>query len=149
MGYISDIEFFERHGIAASRVSGRCMEGMGIYNGDYIAVDSSKFPKPNNNDVCLCYAKYPGEERPELMAKEYIGVWGTMQLVGTRYIDRMNCGFKPISIIGVIFAVYSPCGALRWEKDISDYPERLGRSSTIRGDNMGEPVEPRTAGVAV
>jgi len=137
---------FEAAVAADNRVVGNCLEGMGIFDGDYLDTDISRFPLPRkgrkgkDSDVCLCYVKSGKGEELTLMAKVYIGVWGTMQLVGTAYTDRVNHAFSPVAIISTVRAVYAPDGTLRWEKDLSDYPRSLGTVSTIRGDNVSDPI---------
>lgn len=48
-------------------VSGDCLEGAGIDNGDYVLVDFSRKPRPPiktnsawEHDFCLCYGTMPG-----------------------------------------------------------------------------------------
>lgn len=80
--------------------------------------------------------------------KEYQGVWGPMQMVGTRYKFkyeegkpfRMNWGTDAARIFGVVFACWNGAGRLKWQHDLNDYPEQLGTAPTIHGDNVGDPI---------
>ena len=62
-----------------------------------------------SEDLCLCYATFPGTRKPTVMCKAYDGVWGAYQMVGTRYKSmwdgdrfRPNCGMFAERIFGVI-----------------------------------------------
>ena len=129
-------------------VSGDCMERAGVVDGGYVAVDFTRFPAPPQDgraDACLCYAAYPGQLRPAVMCKEYMGVWGTCQMVGTRYDlskgkHTMNCGMEAIRIFGVVFASWDADGQLLWERDPTSFPQQLWKAPTITGGNVGDPV---------
>lgn len=75
------------------------------------------------------------------MCKAYDGVWGTYQMVGTRYKNmwdgdrlRLNCSMFAERIFGVIFASWDKEGNLLWEKDPNEFPEELGTAPTIGGE---------------
>lgn len=103
---------------AIFRVAGDCLEGMGVMDGGWVAVDFKHFPAPpryksnggdSSMDACMCYAVYPGQHIPSVMFKAYDGVWGPWQMVGTRYDlskgkHTMNCCMEAIRIFGVVFA---------------------------------------------
>lgn len=134
-------------------VRGDCMEGFGrneglpgICDGDIVRVHFGKMPLPpkfrkhdgyDHEDACLCYGSMHGGP-PQMMIKAYGGVWGWMQQVGTCYAQkpgaafRMNYAFEPKAVLGVVSACYSPSGVLKWERDISEYPEELGAENTMR-----------------
>lgn len=141
-------------------VNGDCLAGAGIEHGDYVAVSFRRFPRPpkfkskhgiDQIDSCLCYAKFPGEQRPAVMIKQYRGVWGSSQMVGTRYKQeegkpyRMNAGFFTDLIFGVVFACWDHSGHLKWSHNLNEYPEALGQQSTIHGENCGDPQQVRYA----
>lgn len=138
----------ECNGKCGFLVCGDCMEGAGICDGDICAVDFTRSPRPGL-DACLCYGRVPGESENHVMVKEYTGVWGGMQFVGTRYKQepgrfRMNCGFEPEAILGVVYACYDSGGRCKWENDTGIYPTQLPTESTIKGDNIGDPLRVRT-----
>lgn len=102
-------------------VVGDCLEGVDVVGGGWVAVDFTRRPAPpryrskggdGSSDLCLCYATFPGAPGPMVMYKEYQGVWGPWQMVGTRYKSmweggklRLNCGMVskrtiPLSLRG-------------------------------------------------
>jgi len=137
-------------------VRGDCLEGAGVLDGGWVAVDFTRFPAPprfkskggdGSEDLCLCYAVFPGTRTPAVMGKAYVGVWGTWQMVGTRYKSvgkgskhRMNCGMMAERIFGVIFASWAPDGTPLWERDPDTFPDKLGITPTIHGSNVGDPI---------
>lgn len=141
-------------------VSGDCLEAAKIMDGGWVAVDFTRFPAPpryksrggdGSEDICMCYAVYPGQRRPAVMCKAYNGVWGTWQMVGTRYDlskgqHRMNCGMEAQKIFGVIFASWDADGQLLWQRDPASFPEQLGTAPTIHGGNIGNPISLRRSG---
>lgn len=140
----------EEHPQAIFCVCGDCLEGAGVLDGGWVAVDFNRFPAPprykskggdGSSDLCLCYATFPGTRRPTVMCKAYDGVWGTYQMVGTRYKDmwdgdrlRLNCSMFAERIFGVIFTSWDKEGNLLWEKDPNEFPEELGTAPTIGGE---------------
>ena len=75
------------------------------------------------------------------MCKSYDGVWGSHQMVGTRYKSlwdgdklRMNCGMMAERIFGVIFASWGRDGRLLWERGTEEVPDKLGETPTIGGE---------------
>lgn len=131
-------------------VLGNCLEGVDVVDGGWVAVDFTRRPAPprykskdgdGSSDLCLCYATFPGTRRPTVMCKAYDGVWGTYQMVGTRYKNmwdgdrlRLNCSMFAERIFGVIFASWDREGNLLWEKDPNEFPEELGTAPTIGGE---------------
>lgn len=135
-------------------VTGDCMERAGIVNGGWVAVDFTRRPAPpryrskggdGSEDACLCYAVYPGQHRPTVMCKAYIGLWGMWHMVGTRYDlskgkHKMNCGMDTIKIFGVVYASWDAGGKLLWQREPDSFPAELGTAPTIRGSNVGDPT---------
>lgn len=135
-------------------VSGDCLEAVKVVNGGWVCVDFTRRPAPprykskgvdGSSDLCCCYAVYPGQKGPAIMLKEYIGVWGPWQMVGTRYDLKkgkhmMNCAFEAKEIFGVVIASWDNGGRLLWKRDPSSFPEELGIAPTIRGENIGDPI---------
>lgn len=131
-------------------VSGDCLEGVDVVDGGWVLVDFTRFPAPprhkskgdyGSSDLCLCYATRPGTSGPAVMYKEYCGVWGPWQMVGTRYKSmwegeklRLNCGMEAKRIFGVIVASYDRDGSLLWQRCPEEFPEKLGTAPTIHGD---------------
>lgn len=68
---------------------GKCLEGKGISDGDYVIIDKAR--RPGVGDVCLCICPY--ENRGEPMLKEYLGKSGNAFVVGTRYKEPTS-GFQ-------------------------------------------------------
>ena len=141
-------------GRANFSVNGNCLAGAGIIHGDIIGIDFTRMPKPpkyksrdgeKHQDFCLCYAQYPGQLNPAVMAKEYSGKWGPFQLVSTHPKQKpgqltLGCSFPADEIFGVVYACWDKDGNLKWEIDTSDYPRTLVEYSTIKGGNVGEPM---------
>lgn len=134
---------------AAFPVVGDCLEGAGIEDGGLVAVDFTRFPAPprrykdkgSDEDLCLCYAVFPGTNAPMVMCKAYMGVWGPWHMVGTKYKERWKGGeFRPEGgmkaerVFGVIFAAWGRDGRLLWERDLNEFPETLGTTPTITGE---------------
>lgn len=131
-------------------VLGNCLEGVDVVDGGWVVVDFTRRPAPprykskggdGSSDLCLCYATYPGAPGPAVMFKEYIGVWGPWQMVGTRYKSiregdglRLNCSMEAKRIFGVIVASYDREGGLLWERSPEEFPEELGSAPTIHGE---------------
>lgn len=137
-------------------VVGDCLEGAGVQDGGWVAVDFNRYPAPpryksrggdGSVDLCLCYATFPGTRKPTVMCKAYDGVWGAYQMVATRYKSmwdgdrfRPNCGMFAERIFGVIFASWDKEGNLLWERDPESFPATLGTMPTIHGENIGDPI---------
>lgn len=142
-------------------VVGDCMEQAGIVDGGWIAVDTTHFPAPprykskggdGTEDVCLCYAVFPGQHRPAVMVKSYIGVWGASLTLSTRYDltkgeHPYNLGMEALGIFGVIYASWDSNGRLLWQREPESFSDKLGAAPTIHGINIEEPVPIK--GVAV
>lgn len=142
-------EFKSKYGSIAMQVKGDCMEAVGIFEGDIIAVDLTIKPIPrksrNGKDIVLIWDL----ENNNPAVKEYVGAWGGTQWVSTRYanigeqpngIFRMNQSYIASHILGVVYACYSPVMELKWERDVSDCPAELSYKQMIKGNNIGEPV---------
>lgn len=135
-------------------VVGDCMEAAGVADGGWVAVDFTHYPAPpryknkggdGSSDLCLCYAVFPGTRTPAVMCKRYTGVWGSWQMVGTCYDLKkgkhsMNCGMRAKKIFGTIFASWDRDGRLLWERDPGTFPDKLGSTPTIHGNNVGDPM---------
>ena len=131
-------------------ISGDCLEGAGVVDGGWVAVDFTKFPAPprykskggdGSIDLCLCYGVPPGRRGPIVMSKAYDGVWGNWQMVSTRYKNmwignqpRLNWGTRAERIFGVIFASWDQDGNLLWERDPGSFLDRLWTAPTIHGE---------------
>ena len=131
-----------RYGRVIVPVDGDCLEGVSVMDGGWVAVDFTRRPAPprfkakggdGSSDLCLCYAA------GRLMVKQYLGAWGRLQLVGTRYRGpRLNCAMPAERIFGVIIASWGPDGALLWGRAPETFPAGLPDAPTIRG--KAEPV---------
>lgn len=158
---LEQVEIIMEHNARAIiPVTGDCMERAGIVNGGWVAVDFTRFPAPprykskggdGGEDVCMCYAVYPGQRYPTVMCKSYMGVWGSWQMVGTRYDltkgeRRMNCAMEALRIFGVVYASWDAAGHLLWQRDPDSFPRELGTVPTISSGNVGEPMPVRRAG---
>ena len=131
-------------------VQGDCLEGVSVMDGGWVAVDFTRRPAPprfkarggdGTSDICLCYATFPGAPGPTVMLKEYQGVWGHLQLVGTRFKSmwegdklRLNCAMTAEHIFGVVTASWAPDGTLLWERDPETFPTELPAAPTIHGE---------------
>lgn len=143
-------EIAQSGGRAVIPVSGDCMEAAGITDGGFAAVDFGRFPAPpryrgkgsdRSSDICLCIC-YGNKAA---MYKEYLGLWGSAHLVGTRYDLgrkklRMNAGYLAEKIFGVVYASYDSGGHLLWERDPESFPKVLPQKPTITGGNAGNPI---------
>ena len=135
-------------------VSGDCLEAAQVFEGGWVCVDFTRRPAPprykskggdGSFDLCSCYAIFPGQSCPAVMLKEYIGVWGPWQMVGTRYDltkgkHPFNCGLEAKEIFGVVIASWDPSGRLLWKRAPESFPEELGTVPTIHGGNIGDPM---------
>ena len=141
-------------------VLGDCLEEAQVMDGGWVAVDFTRYPAPprykskggdGSEDLCLCHAVYPGQRRPAVMAKAYLGVWGSWHLVGTHYKrwkdvePRMDVGMEAKKIFGVIYASWDADGQLLWQREPDSFPEELGSTPTIRVGNAGAPVSAEPA----
>lgn len=158
---LEQIEIIMEHNTQAIlSVSGDCLEGAGVPDGGWVAVDFTRFPAPprykskggdGSEDLCLCYAVYPGQHAPAVMCKVYIGVWGPWQTVSTHYDlskgkHPYNYGMEATRIFGVLFASWDADGNLLWQRDPDSFPEQLGTTPTTRGGNIGDPMPVPKAG---
>ena len=125
---------------------GACLEGAGVQDGGFVAVDFTRRPSPpryknrggdGSQDICLCYARFPGSSAPSVMCKVYEGRWGPWQIVGTRHktgSQKPNVGMTAEKIFGVVFAAWDRDGRLLWQRDPDEFPDQLGAQQTICGD---------------
>ena len=137
-----------RYGRVIVPVDGDCLEGVSVMDGGWVAVDFTHRPAPprfkskggdGSSDLCLCYAA------GRLMVKQYLGAWGRLQMVGTRYRrtrdgngPRLNCALPAERILGVVTMSWAPDGTLLWERNPESFPVALPDAPTIRGE--AEPV---------
>lgn len=149
----------EHNDTAILPVAGDCLEGVGVIDGGWVAVDFTRFPAPpryknkggdGSVDICLCYAVFPGQILPAVMLKAYAGVWGTRQMVGTRYNlskgkHRMDCCMTASRIFGAVYASWDADGNLLWERDPASFPEQLETTPTITGGDVGDPMPLKVA----
>ena len=103
---------------AGSIVTGNCMEGSGIYDGDMVIVDYDRFPRPG--DVCACACPYVREGGP--LIKKYDGRIGEdLFVVSTNYDFGGNTEMQEAmfcnKVYGVVVACLAPDKTLRWETD--------------------------------
>ena len=122
------------------RVRGDCMEGAGICDGDIVAADFTRFPRPQ--DTCVCYGRPPAGANGVVMVKRYDGVMFGRQMVSTQYRQepgnfRMNRAFTPEAILGIVYAVYGSDGACKWESDPDTYPTTLPTASPFMLKDWG------------
>lgn len=135
-------------------VSGDCLEGAQVMDGGWVCIDFTRRPAPPRHkskggdgsfDLCLCYAVFPGQRCPAMMLKRYDGVWGPWQMLSTCYDLKKgnhpyNCGMHAEEIFGVVIASWGPDGHLLWKRDPKSFPEELGTTPTIHGNNIGDPI---------
>ena len=128
-------------GAGAFRVTGDCMEGAGIYDGDIIIVDLAR--RPRSGDACICIV----HGKPLL--KRYVSTLGKgCYAVGTCYdfggkafqvlpdgSCRMNAGLIASEIGGVVLASFSLEGSPRWIKDYRSFPFELPPVRQSEGAN--------------
>ena len=137
--------YSQMHPYACFTARGDCMEAVEIYDGDFVEVDFTVKPLPKKHtlgrDIVLIWRDN------QLMVKEYIGAWGKMQIVGTRYRNprfdgswKMNQCLTADYIFGVVTACYDNGLNLRWEKELKDYPSELSYKQMIKGANIGVPI---------
>lgn len=120
--------------IAGITVSGTCMEGSDIHDGDMLLVDFDRFPR--KGDACVCSCPYERGGAP--MVKQYVSRLGTGAFAcGTNYDFggrtfgpnmEMNAGMICDKVFGVAVACLSPDMALRWEispRELPVEPEAL------------------------
>lgn len=129
-------------------VSGDCLAGAGIEDGDTVGVALNRFPRPPKfyhrdgyelHDFCLC--THPEKTGDTLLVKEYLGVTFGMQTVGTRYWrqpGKMPRGFAfwGAEVLGVVFAVWDSQGREKWRLPLTIFPERPGTENTIEFEGI-------------
>lgn len=128
-------------------VSGDCLEGLEIYDGDFVDIAVNRFPRLpaykakdgySRHDVCLCYRLFPAQktDNPPLLLKAYCGVFMGSQEVGTMYKREPGAPFRDISfpaeILGVVYAVYDREMNLRWKCPPDIFPLGLPERDSIR-----------------
>lgn len=140
-------------------VFGDCLEGVRVMNGGWVAVDFTHFPAPpryrskggdGSSDLCACGVIPPDRRIPVVMLKEYLGVWGRWQMVGTRYDlsngpHPYNVAWEAKKIFGVVFASWDADGYLLWKREPDSFPEELKTTPTIQVGNAGAPAPAETA----
>lgn len=136
-------------------VEGDCMEALGVVDGSYVAIDFTRFPRPprykseggdGSMDICACWAVFPGKKRPSFMVKAYLGIWGTRQMVGTRYDLKkgehpFDIGMEAQKILGVVYASWDKDWNLLWVRAPGSFPDTPWRVPTIHGENIGDPMD--------
>ena len=115
----------------AFRITGDCMEGAGIFDGDIVIVDLER--RPRSGDACICIV------HGKALIKRYVSTLGRgCYAVGTCYdfggkafqvlpdgSCRMNAGLIASEIGGVVLACFSPDGSPRWVKDYRTFSPEL------------------------
>lgn len=112
----------------ALTVTGDCMEGAQIFDGDTIILDLDRYPRAN--DPCACFV------HGQFFVKEFIRTFAKgVYLVGTHYTHSklmkanadgsilMNYGLLASELGGVVIGCFDSSGSLRWAKDYHDFPE--------------------------
>lgn len=126
-------------------VFGNCLEEARVMDGGWVAIDFTRFPAPpryrsrggnGTSDLCACGFIPLDQRTPTVMLKEYQGVWGKWQMVGTRYdlsngTHPYNSAWQATKIFGVIYASWDADGKLLWQRDPQSFPEQLGTTPTI------------------
>lgn len=129
-------------------VSGDCLAGAGIEDGDTVGVALNRFPRPPKyyrrdgyelHDFCLCTR--PNKTGGTLLVKEYLGVSFGMQTAGTHYQRQpgetpRDFAFWGAEVLGVVFAVWDKEGREKWRLPPEIFPERLGRENTIEFEGV-------------
>ena len=103
-------------------VDGRCLEQLGMMNGDIIEINTDLAPRAG--DVVWCMI----EGKDSL--KEYVGCVNGVHVVTTRYASRTIQAGLLLSgdkVRGVAEACYTPTGALRWAR---------GCTSPLHGESL-------------
>ena len=119
-------------------VAGDCLEGVDVVDGGWVAVDFTRRPAPpryrskggdGSSDLCLCYATFPGAPGPMVMYKEYQGVWGPWQMVGTRYKSMWEAA--PQLWHGGKAYLRRDCGLLRpgWAAPVAEEPRGVSQEA--------------------
>jgi hypothetical protein len=116
-----------------TNVTGDCMEGLNIADGDYLLWNPAKRPKAAG-DVCLIAAhdKTGLSSKLTLMVKAFHGVY-CGQWVRTHYADKPDKTFfvESFGFIAIASACYTADRRLKWKRDISDYPKELSNVRTL------------------
>lgn len=126
-------------------VSGDCLEGAGILDGDSVEVCLTRFPRPPKycrkdgcdlHDFCLCQRlDKPGP----LLVKQYDGVAFGQHHAGTRFAKRLgemvvDVSF-PVKVLGVVFAVYDKEGRKKWRLPLESFPQEGAKGETVQFRN--------------
>ena len=148
-------------------IEGDCLEALGVVDGGYVGIDFTRFPRPprckseggdGSMDICACWAVYPGKKRPSFMVKAYLGIWGTWQMVGTRYDLKkgehpFDIGMEAQKILGVVYASWDKDWNLLWKREPRSFPATVWSKRTIHGENIGDPMDtiqvPEVQGIKV
>ena len=126
--------------IAGSIVTGNCMEGSGIYDGDMVIVDYDRFPRPG--DACACACPYVLDGGP-LIKKYDSRIGENLFAVSTNYDfggqifglnGEMQGGFFCDKIYGVVVACMTPDKGLRWEIDPRLLPTEPEDAQPMKGE---------------
>ena len=130
-------------------VSGNCLAGAGIANGDRVAVALDRFPRVPKyanrdgyelHDFCLCQSlDKPGP----LLIKQYNGVVFGQHHAGTRYAKRpgetvVDVAF-PVKVLGVVFALWGRDGQEKWRLPLESFPQKDTKAETVLFRN-GTPI---------
>ena len=152
MKHFMSVEDLPAGGLVRVSVSGNCLEGAGILEGDAVGVALDRFPKPpkfgpqgvEREDFCLCRRlDQPGP----LLVKRYDGRAFGQPCAGTRYKSsgdrrRVDVSF-PVEVLGVVFSLWDERGALKWQQPPDTFPDRLDPGGEIPFWNVSPVKEPR------
>lgn len=133
-------------------VSGNCLKGAGIYDGDSVGVALGRFPRPpqytpqggvEREDFCVCCRlDKPGP----VLVKRYDGRVFGQDHAGTRYRkgpDQQpeDVSF-PVEVLGVVIALWDKSGALKWYRTPDSFPKYSEPGGEIPFHNVSPVKEP-------
>lgn len=122
----------EQETVKSVSVLGINMEAAGIRHGDTVVYDTSKRPAQAGDVVVVKMTLMFNRETEEV--RSYCGCYAGAHWIKTCYSGAAADSFRCIpegDFIGVVAAIIAPGGIVKWEKDISGYPERLSREQTL------------------
>lgn len=151
MKHFMSVEDLPAGGLVRVSVSGNCLEGAGILDGDAVGVALDRFPKPpkfgpqgvEREDFCLCRRlDQPGP----LLVKRYDGRAFGQPCVGTRYKSsgdrrRVDVSF-PVEVLGVVIALWDKSGTPVWHRPPESFPESPEPGGEIPFHNVSPVKEP-------
>lgn len=151
MKHFMSVEDLPAGGLVRVSVSGNCLEGAGILDGDAVGVALDRFPKPpkfgpqgvEREDFCLCRRlDQPGP----LLVKRYDERAFGQPCAGTRYKSsgdrrRVDVSF-PVEVLGVVIALWDKSGTPVWHRPPESFPESPEPGGEIPFHNVSPVKEP-------